>query len=158
MFTFENIRGLLALIAAPRSPQTLWPISLIWHWSSIKLKSSKIINCWQRLIDYVYGPDGQGSLFAYIRTWKPRLDTLFNLVISSFHHNMFYLAWTTPLIYHDRPNNVVQVCSFIKPWKVCSNMHFQACQQHSSSSPDQPCIVQACQQAKISSVHFLLPM
>ena len=53
-------------------------------------------------------------------------------------------------------NNVVQVCSFIKPRTVCSNMHEQACQQHCSSWPAQPCsnwpaqpcsTVQACRQA-----------
>ena len=30
-------------------------------------------------------------------------------------------------IYHDGSNNVVQLCSFIKPRTVCSNMHDQAC-------------------------------
>ena len=52
---------------------------------------------------------------------------------------MFYHAWTCLLIYHDCSNNVVQVCSFIKPWTVCSNMHGQACQQQCSSWPAQPC-------------------
>ena len=47
------------------------------------------------------------------------------------HNNMFYHAWTWLLIYHES-NNVVQVCLFIKPWTVCSNMHEQACQQHCS--------------------------
>ena len=36
-------------------------------------------------------------------------------------------------------SNVVQVCSFIKPWIICSNMHEQACQQQCSSWPAQPC-------------------
>ena len=49
------------------------------------------------------------------------VTSLFNLVISSFPDNMFYHVWTTLLIYHDGSNNVVQVCSFIKPWTVCSN-------------------------------------
>ena len=104
------------------------------------------------------------GLFAYVRTWKSRLVTttkymvvvtsLFNLVISSFPDNMFYHAWTTLLIYHDGSNDVVQVCSFIKPWTVCSN-HWQTCQQHCSSWPAQSCSswpaqVQACQQPKTS--------
>ena len=46
---------------------------------------------------------------------------------------MFYHVWTTLLIYHDGSNNVVQVCSFIKPWTVCSNTHEPGCQQHCSS-------------------------
>ena len=85
----------------------------------------------------------QQGLFVYVRTCKTRLDTttkfvvvvtsLFNLIISSFPDNMFYHVWTWLLIYHDGSNNVVQVCSFIKPWTVCSNMHEQACQQHCSS-------------------------
>ena len=36
-------------------------------------------------------------------------------------------------------NNVVQICSFIKPWTVCPNMHEQACQQPCSIWPAQPC-------------------
>ena len=41
--------------------------------------------------------------------------------ISSFP-DMFYHVWTWLLIYHDGSSNVVQVCSFIKPWTVCSNI------------------------------------
>ena len=67
------------------------------------------------------------------------VTSLFNLVISSFPDNMFYHVWTTLLIYHDGSNSVVQVCSFNKPWTVCSNMHEQTCQQHCSSWPAQPC-------------------
>ena len=52
---------------------------------------------------------------------------------------MFQHAWAWLLIYRDGSNNVVQVCSFIKPWTVCSNMHEQACQQPCSSCPAQPC-------------------
>ena len=62
----------------------------------------------------------------------------FNLVISSFPDNMFYHAWTWLLIYHNGSNNVVQACSFMKPWTVCSNMHEQAGQQPCSSWPAQP--------------------
>ena len=47
-------------------------------------------------------------------------------------------AITGLFIYHDGSNNVVQVCSFIKPWTVCSNIHEQACQQPCSSWPAQP--------------------
>ena len=90
------------------------------------------------------------GLFAFVRTYKTRLDTttklmvvivtsLFNLVISSFPWQRVYHVLTWLLIYHDGSNNVVQVCSFIKPWTVCSNMHEQACQQHCSSCPAQPC-------------------
>ena len=85
----------------------------------------------------VYSLANRQGLFAYVRTYKTRLDTttkfmvvvtsLFNLVISSFPDNMFYYVWTWLLIY-DGSNNVVQVRSFIKPWTVCSNMHEQACQ------------------------------
>ena len=64
--------------------------------------------------------------------------SLFSLVISSFPDNMFCRVWTTLLIYHDGSNNAVQVCSFIKPWIVCSNIHEQDCQQHYSSWPAQP--------------------
>ena len=99
------------------------------------------------------------GLFAYVRTFKTWYDTtakfmvvvtsLFNLVISSFPDNMFYHAWTWLLIYHDGSNNVVQVCLFIEPWTVCSNMHEQdlmiineqASQQHCSSWPVQPCSI-----------------
>ena len=90
----------------------------------------------------VYSLANRQGLFAYVRTCKTGLDTttkfmvvvksLFNIVISSFPDNMFYHAWTWLLIYHDGSNNVVQVCSFIKPRAVCSNMHEQACQQHCS--------------------------
>ena len=59
--------------------------------------------------------------------------------ISSFPDNMFYHAWTWLLIYHDDVPTTVQVCSFIKPWTVCSNMHEQACQQPCSSWPTQQC-------------------
>ena len=52
---------------------------------------------------------------------------------------MFYHVWTWLLIYHDGSYNVVQVCSFIKPWTACSNMHEQACLQSCSSWPAQPC-------------------
>ena len=66
--------------------------------------------------------------------FKTQLDTttkfmvvvtlLFNLVISSFPDNILIMyehnCWFT---YHDGSNNVDQVCSFIKPWTVCSNMH-----------------------------------
>ena len=139
----------------------------------------------------VYSLANRQGLFAYVRTCKTRLDTttkfmvvvtsLFNLVISSFPDNMFYHVWTWLSIYHDGSNNVVQVCSFIKPWTLCSNMHEQACQQPCSSWPVQPCSslstilfklasstmfksvnntvqagqlnhVQACQQAKTSCV------
>ena len=99
------------------------------------------------LTTYCYSfPNRQGS-FTYVRC-KTRLDittkfmvvvtSLFNLVISSFPDNLFYHVWTKLLIYHDG-SNVVQVCSFIKPWIVCSNMHQQACQQQCSSWPAQPC-------------------
>ena len=67
------------------------------------------------------------------------VTSLFNLVISSFPDNMFYHAWTWLLIYHNRSNNVVQVCSFIEPWAVYSNMHKKACQQYCSSHPAQIC-------------------
>ena len=91
----------------------------------------------------VYSLANRQGLLAYVRTCKTRLDTttkfmavvtsLFNLVISSFPDNMYYHVWTWLLIYHDGSNNVVQVCSFIKPWTVCSNMHEQACQQPCSN-------------------------
>ena len=97
----------------------------------------------------VYSLANRQGLFAYVRTCKTRLDTttkfvvvatsLFNVVISSIPHNMFYHARTWLLIYHSGSKNVVQVCSFIKPWTVCSNMHERACQQHCSSWPAQPC-------------------
>ena len=67
------------------------------------------------------------------------VTSLFNLVISSFPDNMLYHVWTWLLIYRDGSNNVVQVCSFIKPWTVCSNMHEQACQQPCLNWPAQPC-------------------
>ena len=85
----------------------------------------------------------------YVRTCRNRLDTttkfmvvvtsLFNRIISLFLHNMFYHAWTWLLIYYDGSNNVVQVCSFMKRWIIWSNVHKQACQQHCSSWPAQPC-------------------
>ena len=97
----------------------------------------------------VYSLANRQELFTYDRTCKTRLDTttkftivetsLFNLVMSSFPENTFYHAWTWLLIYHDGSNNVVQICSFIKPSTVCSNMHEQACQQPCSSWPVQPC-------------------
>ena len=98
----------------------------------------------------VYSLANRQGLFAFVRTYKTRLDTttklmvvivtsLFNLVISSFPWQRVYHVLTWLLIYHDGSNNVVQVCSFIKPWTVCSNMHEQACQQHCSSCPAQPC-------------------
>ena len=37
------------------------------------------------------------------------------------------------VVYHDSPNNVVQVCSFIKSCTVCYNKHEQASQQPCSS-------------------------
>ena len=91
----------------------------------------------------------RGCSRMLVRTCKTRLDTttkfmvivtsLFSL-ISSFPDNMFYHVWTWLLFYHDGSNNVVQVCSFIKPWTVCSNyMHKHVCQQHCSSWPAQPC-------------------
>ena len=110
------------------------------------------------------------GLFAYVRTCKTRLDTttkfmvvvtsLFNLVVSSFPDNMFYHVRIWLLIYHDGSNNVVQVCSFIKPWTVCSNMHEQVCQQHCSSWPAQPCSSgQACLQPKrFTIVTFFLSL
>ena len=67
------------------------------------------------------------------------VTSLFNLVISSFPDNMFYHIWTWLMIYHDGSNNVVQVCSFIKLWTVCSNIHEQTCQQPCSSWPAQLC-------------------
>ena len=80
-----------------------------------------------------------GYYRVVVRTCKTRFDTttkfivvttLFNPVISSFSDNMFYHISTT---------YVVQRCSFIKPWTVCSNMHKQACQQPCSSWLAQPC-------------------
>ena len=93
--------------------------------------------------------ESTGVIRVYFRTCKTRLGTttkfmivvtsLFNLVILSFTDNMFHHVWTWLLIYHDGSDNVVQVCSFIKPWTVCSNMHQQACQQQCTSWPVPPC-------------------
>ena len=47
------------------------------------------------------------------------VTSLFNLVISSFP-DMLYHVWTTLLIYNDGSDNVVQLCSFIKPWSLRS--------------------------------------
>ena len=98
---------------------------------------------------YWYSLVNRQRLLAYVRICKTQRDTatkfmvvvtlLFNVVISSFSDNMFYHEWTWLLIYHDDSNNGVQVCSIIKPWTVCSNMHEQACQQPCSSWPAQPC-------------------
>ena len=99
----------------------------------------------------VYSLANRQGLFAYVRTCKTRLDTttklmvvvtsLFNLACYFIHFIiiLWQLVWTWLLIYHDGSSNVVQVCSFIKPWTVCSNMHEQACQQHCSIWPAQPC-------------------
>ena len=38
---------------------------------------------------------------------------------------LFYHVWTTLLIYRDGSNNVVQVCSFLELWTVCSKVHEQ---------------------------------
>ena len=85
----------------------------------------KITVLFNRVSTYCYSLANRQGLFQYVRTCKTRLDTttkfmvvvttLFNLVISSFPDKMFYHAWTTLLIYHDGSNNVVQVCSSIKP-------------------------------------------
>ena len=46
--------------------------------------------------------------------------------IISWQHVLSCMNMYWPLIYHDGSNNVVQVCSFIKPWTlVCSNTHEQ---------------------------------
>ena len=69
------------------------------------------------------------------------VTSVFNLVISSFPDSMFYHVWTWLLIYHDGSNNVVQVCSFIKPIEqsvpTCMNkpVNDTVC----SSWPVQPC-------------------
>ena len=113
----------------------------------------------------VYTRLGESTGVGHVcyRTCKTRFDTttkimvvltlLFNLVISSFPDNMFYtcmnMAVDLSTIYHDGSNNVVQVCSFIKPWTVCSNMHEQACQQHCSSWPAQPCSIWPAQPCSI---------
>ena len=83
------------------------------------------------VLAYWYNLANRQGLFVYVRTCKNRHDTttkfmvvvtsMFSLVISSFPDNMFYHVWTTLLIYHDGSNNVVQICSFIKPWAVWSN-------------------------------------
>ena len=46
-------------------------------------------------------------------------------LILLFHHSLTTCSIKLS-IYHDGSNNVVQVCSFIKPWTVCSNMHEHA--------------------------------
>ena len=86
------------------------------------------------------------------------VTSLFNLVISSFPDNMFYHAWTWLLIYHYGSNNVVQVCSFIKPWTVCPNMHEQACQQHCSSWPAQSCTSLSTTMFKLASSTMFKPV
>ena len=83
------------------------------------------------------------------RTWKTRLDTTTKFMVVVISLFNFIIPWQHALscmnnvvdfmIYHDGSNNVFQVCSFIKPWTVCSNMHEQACQQHCPSWPSQPC-------------------
>ena len=85
------------------------------------------------------------------------VTSLFNLVISSFPDNMFYHVWTWLLIYHDGSNNVVQVCSFIKPRTVCSNIHEQAC-QHSSRWPAQLCSSLSTTQFKLASSTMFEPV
>ena len=127
----------------------------------------------QLVSTYRYSLANRQGSFAYVRKCKTRLRTttkfmivvtwLFNVVISSFPDNMFYHVWTWLLIYHDCSNNVVQVCSFIKPWTVCSNMHKKACQQHCSSWPAQPCSSLSTGKNKlcifarvVSSVRFLI--
>ena len=52
-------------------------------------------------------------------------------------------------------NNVVQVCLFIKPWTVCSNMHEQACQQPCSSWPGQPCMSNSVDRQKQAVCFYL---
>ena len=71
--------------------------------------------------------------YSLYRGWRGLLYTRKNITA------YYRVVDSTSLIYHDGSNNVVQVCSFIKPWTVCSNMHEQACQQHCSSWPAQPC-------------------
>ena len=71
----------------------------------------------------VYSLANRQGLFTYVRTCKTRFDTTTKFLVPD---NMFYHVWTWLLIYHDGSNNVVQVCSFIKPWTVCSNMHEHA--------------------------------
>ena len=61
---------------------------------------------------------------------------------------MFYHVWTTLLIYHDGPNNVVQVCSFIKPWTGCFNIH--ELQAVMSTTLFKLNYVEACQQPRSS--------
>ena len=96
--------------------------------------------CWIMLQHIVYSlANRQGLLEQATTKFMVVVTSLFNPVISSFPDNMFYHAWTTLLIYHNGSNNVVQVCLFIKPWTVRSNMHGQACQQPCSSWPAQPC-------------------
>ena len=96
--------------------------------------------CWIMLQHIVYSlSNRQGLLEQATTKFMVVVTSLFNPVISSFPDNMFYHAWTTLLIYHNGSNNVVQVCLFIKPWTVRSNMHGQACQQPCSSWPAQPC-------------------
>ena len=86
------------------------------------------------------------------------VTSLFNTVISSFPDNMFYHVWTTLLIYHDGSHNIVQDCSFIKPWTVSSNIHQQACQQPGSSWPAQPCSGLSTTMFKLTSSTMFKPV
>ena len=113
------------------------------------------------------------------------VTSLFNLVISSFADNMFYRVWTWLLIYDDGSNNVVQVCSFNKSWSLFQHAwknlstthvqagqlnhvksdnntvqagqfnHVQACQQHCSSWPAQPCSSLSTTMFKLASSTML---
>ena len=112
------------------------------------------------------------GLFAYVRTCKTRLDTTTKFVVVAtslfkiyllFHHSlttMFYHVWTWLLIYHDGSNNVVQVCSFIKTWTVCSITctNKPVDQQHCSSRSTQPCSsLPGCQHAPSYVMYQFIP-
>ena len=102
------------------------------------------------------------------RTWKTRLDTTTKFMVVVISLFNFIIPWQHALscmnnvvdfmIYHDGSNNVFQVCSFIKPWTVCSNMHEQACQQHCPSWPSQPCSSLATTSCAFLRVYFTYPI
>ena len=83
-----------------------------------------------------------------------------SLIITIIRHTIYKtISYSEPtLIYHDGCNNAVQVCSFIKPWTVCSNIHEQAFQQHCSSWPAQPCSSLSITTFKLASSTMFKPV
>ena len=117
----------------------------------------------------VYSLANRQGLFAYVRTCKNptwynnQVHGCCNIAVQSCY---FFTPWQHVLSCMDMavdlswwfPNNVVQACSFIKPWTVCSNMHEQACQQPCSSWPAQPWTSLSTTMFKLASSTMLKPV